>query len=68
MKIALASDHAGYKLKEEIKSRLTEAGHEVLDCGTASGDVRVDYPDWGFKAADAVACLLEHGIDQAMAK
>ena len=63
MKIALASDHAGYKLKEEIKNSLTEAGHEVLDCGTASGDVRVDYPDWGFKAADAVAShKAERGI------
>ena len=33
------------------------------DCGTASGDVRVDYPDWGFKAADAVAShKAERGI------
>ena len=63
MKIAVASDHAGYELKEEIKESLANAGHEVLDCGTASGDVRVDYPDWGFKAADAVAShKAERGI------
>ena len=55
MKIALASDHAGYTLKEEIKAHLQEAGQEVMDCGTTSAEVSVDYPDWGFKAAEAVA-------------
>ena len=53
MKISMGADHAGYKLKEEIKAALIEAGHEVIDCGTASGEVRVDYPDWGFMAAEA---------------
>lgn len=63
MKIAIGSDHAGYKLKEEIKKTLVEAGHEVSDCGTASADVRVDYPDWGFKTAEAVAShKAERGI------
>lgn len=55
MIIALAADHAGYGLKEEIKEHLAKQGVEILDCGTASGDVRVDYPDWGFKAAETVA-------------
>ncbi|MEG1911548.1 MAG: uracil phosphoribosyltransferase [Cloacibacillus sp.] len=63
MKIALGADHAGFKLKEEIKESLLSAGHEVIDCGTASCDVKVDYPDWGFKAADAVAShKAERGI------
>ncbi len=52
MKIALASDHAGYKLKEAIKEYLTE--YEVIDFGTNSTE-SMDYPDTGFKAAETVA-------------
>ena len=52
MKIALASDHAGYELKEAIKEYLTE--HKVIDFGTISTE-SMDYPDTGFKAAEAVA-------------
>ena len=55
MKIALGSDHAGYSLKEEIKEHLGNKGLEIIDCGTTSGDLSVDYPDWGFKAAESVA-------------
>ncbi len=55
MKIALGADHAGYGLKEEIKEHLICAGHEITDCGTYSGDVSVDYPDCGFRAAETVA-------------
>ena len=63
MKIALGADHAGFTLKEDIKNSLTAQGHDVIDCGTASADVKVDYPDWGFKAADAVAShKAERGI------
>ncbi|MGB5890963.1 MAG: RpiB/LacA/LacB family sugar-phosphate isomerase, partial [Thermoanaerobaculia bacterium] len=43
MKIALASDHAGYDYKEEIKSFLATTGHEVVDFGTDSEE-SVDYP------------------------
>ena len=52
MKIALASDHAGFELKETIKDFLTE--YEVIDFGTHSTE-SMDYPDTGFKAAEAVA-------------
>lgn len=52
MKIALASDHAGFELKEAIKDFLTE--HELIDFGTHSNE-SMDYPDTGFKAAEAVA-------------
>ncbi len=53
MKIAIASDHAGYRLKEDIKLLLRELGHEVRDFGTHSDDP-VDYPDFIAPAAEAV--------------
>jgi len=52
MKIALASDHAGFDLKEKIKEFLTE--YEVVDFGTFSKN-SMDYPDTGLKAAEAVS-------------
>lgn len=51
MKIALASDHAGFPLKEVIKKHLQE--HEVTDFGAYSKE-SMDYPDTGFPAAEAV--------------
>ncbi|MGA7271482.1 MAG: ribose 5-phosphate isomerase B [Acidimicrobiia bacterium] len=53
MRIALASDHAGYQLKEHLSSWLTEAGHAVYDLGTHSTEP-VDYPDYAAAAARAV--------------
>lgn len=52
--IAVASDHAGFDLKEILKRDLQEAGHDVLDLGTNSTQ-SVDYPDFGSAMADAVA-------------
>ena len=54
MRIALASDHAGYTMKEELKRMLRDLGHEVRDFGTNSLDA-VDYPDFIVPAAEAVA-------------
>ncbi len=54
MKIALASDHAGFLYKEEIRKMLISAGHEVRDFGTFSEDP-VDYPLFIRPAAEAVA-------------
>ena len=54
MKIALASDHAGFEYKEAIREWLTARGHEVKDFGTFSNE-RVDYPDFIRPAAEAVA-------------
>lgn len=51
--IALAADHGGYQLKEELKSHLAGMGHKVLDCGTES-PASVDYPDFAFAAAQLV--------------
>ena len=45
-KIAIASDHAGFQLKEKIKLNLEEYGYGVLDLGTNSEEA-VDYPDYG---------------------
>jgi len=54
MKIAIASDHAGFAYKEIIKTTLSEQGHEVIDFGTRSTEP-VDYPDFIRPAAQAVA-------------
>jgi len=54
MKIAMASDHAGFSYKEQIKTVLIEQGHEVKDFGTHSGQ-SCDYPDFIRPAAEAVA-------------
>jgi ribose 5-phosphate isomerase B len=53
MTIAIGSDHAGFSLKEEVKSRLTEKGYTVTDFGTHSVD-SVDYPDFAHPVAEAV--------------
>jgi ribose 5-phosphate isomerase B len=54
MKIALASDHAGYAEKERLKPLLLELGLEVDDLGTVSEE-SVDYPDYARKVAAEVA-------------
>lgn len=54
MKIALGSDHAGFRYKEAIKHFLVEEGHEVLDFGTHSPE-SCDYPVFVGPAAHAVA-------------
>lgn len=52
--IAVASDHAGFDLKEILKRDLQAAGHEVLDLGTNS-TASVDYPDFGHAMGEAIA-------------
>jgi len=54
MRVALATDHAGFPLKGPISERLSAAGHEVVDFGVGS-TVPVDYPDVIAPAARAVA-------------
>ena len=54
MKIAIASDHGAYDLKERLKIWLAEHGHEFIDCGTNSTE-SCDYPDYGRPAAQMVA-------------
>ena len=52
-KIVIASDHAGYDLKEKIKKYLAENGYEVTDCGTNSTD-SCDYPEFANKLCLAI--------------
>ena len=54
MKIALGTDHAGFRLKEKVKELLGSLGHEVHDFGTFSEEP-VDYPVFVRPAAEAVA-------------
>ena len=51
--IAIASDHAGYSLKEALKAELVALGHRVLDLGT-DGTSSVDYPDFGHAMGRAI--------------
>ena len=51
MKIAIGSDHGGFPMKEELASRLINAGHKVINCGTDSTDM-VDYPVFARKTVE----------------
>lgn len=53
MKIVIASDHAGFALKEELRSHLAQAGHEVVDLG-AYNEEPSDYPDFAVKVGEAI--------------
>lgn len=62
MRIALASDHAGFRYKTLIAKYLESGGHEVVDFGTSSSE-SVDYPDFVRLAAAAVASgRCERGV------
>ncbi len=62
MKIAIASDHAGFSLKQEIFRFLTEKHIEVKDLGTFT-ESSVDYPDYALKVAESIfANEAEKGI------
>lgn len=55
MKVYLATDHAGFELKNNILQFLKNEGYEVEDCGPFSYDKDDDYPDWISKAAEKVS-------------
>jgi ribose 5-phosphate isomerase B len=54
MRIAIASDHAAVALKAELAEWLSAQGHQVLDLGP-DGTASVDYPDYGYLLAGAIA-------------
>lgn len=53
-RIAIASDHAAVELKAALLEHMRMLGHDVLDLGPA-GAASVDYPDYGYKLAEAIA-------------
>lgn len=54
MRVAVGSDHAGYRYKTDLAERLRGAGHRVLDLGTDS-EASADYPDFAHAVASAVS-------------
>lgn len=62
MRVAIGSDHAGFRLKEELKAFLAEEGHEVLDVGTDS-EAPVDYPAF---CASAARRAVDGSADRAI--
>ena len=54
MKLVIASDHAGFALKEEIRQYLAQAGHEVVDLGAYTYESLDDYPDFAEKVGEAI--------------
>ena len=56
MKVAVAFDHRGVHLRDELLDTLRGAGHEIVDLGTNTDAVRIDYPD---KAAELAAAIKD---------
>jgi ribose 5-phosphate isomerase B len=58
MKLYIGSDHAGFEIKEKLKSFVSKKGHEVVDCGAYELIKGDDYPDYAFKVAEKVVSEL----------
>jgi ribose 5-phosphate isomerase B len=54
MRIAVAFDHRGVKLRDAVIEQVEALGHEVVDLGTKDGSVRIDYPDKARELGNAV--------------
>lgn len=62
MKIAVACDHAGFILKDDVIAAVQQAGHEVIDLGTYDQEP-VDYPDYAEKVGNAIQ---QHKADRGI--
>jgi len=63
MHVGIATDHGGFRLKEDLITRLRAAGYDVVDFGAAALNPDDDYPDFVIPLAQAVAAgTLERGI------
>jgi ribose 5-phosphate isomerase B len=63
VKLVIASDHAGFELKEEVRADLAAAGHEVIDLGAYKVEPEDDYPDFAEKLGEAIkAGVAQRGI------
>ena len=54
MRVAVAFDHRGVKLRERLLEELTALGHEAVDLGTDKPEPRIDYPDKAREVAEAI--------------
>ena len=57
MKLVIASDHAGFALKEEVRAHLAKSGHDVIDLGAYKVEPLDDYPDF----AERVGLAIKQG-------
>jgi ribose 5-phosphate isomerase B len=63
MRVAVAFDHRGVKLRERVLEELAELGHDTVDLGTADASVRVDYPVKAREIGEAIrAGDAERGV------
>jgi ribose 5-phosphate isomerase B len=63
VKLVIASDHAGFELKEEVRANLAAAGHEIVDLGAYKVEPEDDYPDFAEKTGEAIkAGVAPRGI------
>ena len=63
MKVAIASDHAGFEYKEAIVKELNGGGYEVTDLGTYNTNPTDDYPD---HAADVAQAIIDRQVDRGI--
>jgi ribose 5-phosphate isomerase B len=54
VKLVIASDHAGFSLKEEVRAYLTKSEHEILDLGAFKCEPQDDYPDFAERVGEAI--------------
>jgi len=63
MRVAIATDHAGFELKDELVAHLRASGHEVIDVGAYSMNPGDDYPDFVIPLAQAIALgYVDRGV------
>ena len=65
MRVAVGSDHAGFHLKEHVKTVLAGLGHEIVDVGPASPG-SVDYPQFAADAAHELFSVLRAFDDEGV--
>ena len=54
MRVAVAFDHRGVQLRDEVLATVAELGHELVDLGTDTAAVRIDYPDKAREIGEAI--------------
>src|SRR5437867_1069043 len=63
MRVAVAFDHRGVKLRERVLEEIVRAGHEPVDLGTDAAEPRIDYPDKAREVGEAIRDgVAERGI------